>query len=667
MIDKATITYILDTAQIVDVVSDFVRLKKKGQNYWGLCPFHSDRTPSFSVSPSRNICKCFSCGEGGSPLNFIMKHEGLEYVDALKWLAKKYNIEIAERKLTDQEKEKENIRQSLIIVNDFAQKFFSNELLNTQEGKDVGLSYFTHRGISLEMIEKFALGYSPSDKYAIQKKSKEMGYNIERLVDLGLVIKYDNKVRVNFVDRFRDRVIFPIFNVGGRVVGFGGRIMVANEKRGKYVNSPESSIYSKSNELYGLFQAKTYISKHDKVYFVEGYLDVISLVQSGIENVVAGSGTALTERQINLLSRFTKNITLLYDGDKAGIKAALRGVDMLLKQDMKVTVVPLPDGEDPDSFAQTHTTDELSEYLKNNEIDFISFKTSLLNEEIKDDPLKKSQLITDVISSISLIPDNITKSVYIKSLSTQLDIDESILSSELKKIQRNIYNNTVYNFEKFEDTKDSNTIYQSIDNPNFGLHPFEIELAKLIIAKGTEIVHCIISYDDNGTPSWGNIPLVEMIKTEIMEEDISSDMSQLFLSIIDELSINVLPYSNTDSFSYFLNHPNKYFRNIANTIYLDAYSNEEYINELLSDDSDDSKEKLKNAKAVRLGQRAYRELNSVKMKLVIELIKETQEELKDPEVIADEEKLSVVMDNLNVLNEIKTSLAQELGERTIIG
>lgn len=663
MIDRETVTLILDTAEILDVVGDFVKLKKKGQSYWGLCPFHSERSPSFSVSPSRNICKCFSCGEGGSPLNFIMKHENLEYVDALKWLANKYNIVIEEKELSQKDRERENRRQSLIIVNEFVQKFFHNQLLTTQEGLNVGMSYLNDRGISKAMIDKFYIGYSPRDRFAIQNSATSFGYSIDLLEELGLVIKYDTDNGSNIIDRFRERIIFPIFNIGGRVVGFGGRIMVSDSKRGKYINSPDSIIYNKSNELYGIYQAKKAIAKLDKVYFVEGYLDVVSMHQSGIENVVAGSGTALSKYQIGLIQRFTKNITLLYDGDKAGIKAAIRGVDLLLEHDMNIKIVVLPEGEDPDSFARKNTSEELSTFISQNEIDFITFKVNILKQEVENDPLKKTNLIIDIIYSISLIPDNIKKTLYIKTLAEQLSIEETILAKELTNIQRNDHG---YDKERFFNTQYQNASIQiSVDKSFWGFKKFEVELAKLIIVYGKSFVYTVISYDHNDNPIYDYTYLVYFINSEILNYDIEPSLSDNFRYLLKEI-LSFVEYGNAnDSLSLFLNHYNDSFRNLANSIDVNAY-NDEY-NKGISIIDDNTFDRYKYEKSITLLNRANKELNTIKMYIVIDLLKKAQRDLQDPNVLADNDRIAKILKEIAELNDIKSKLSQSLGEWTIMG
>lgn len=429
-IDRETVQKILDTADIVDVVSDFVTLKRRGANYIGLCPFHSERTPSFSVSKSKGICKCFSCGKGGSPVNFIMEHEKMSFNEALRYLARKYNIEIKERELSDEEREEESDRENMFNVNEFALKHFEDNLSNTDEGRDIGYSYFRERGISDAAIKRFRLGYSIERGNELLRQAKERGYNEKYLIDTGLVIRRDDG---SLYDRFKGRVMYPVHTISGKVVAFGGRTLRSDKKMAKYVNSPESAIYSKSRELYGLYQAKKSISEKDKCILVEGYMDVISMSQSGIENVVASSGTSLTQGQIRLIHRFTNNVTLIYDSDAAGIKASLRGIDMLLAEGLNMKVVLLPDGDDPDSFAQSHPATEVEEYIATHETDFIRFKTDILLREAANDPIQRSKAITDIVRSISVIPDDIVRSLYVKECSRNLDIDEKVLLLQIKK------------------------------------------------------------------------------------------------------------------------------------------------------------------------------------------------------------------------------------------
>ncbi|MDE5612306.1 MAG: DNA primase, partial [Odoribacter sp.] len=408
MIDQATIQKIFDSADIYEVISDFVSLKKRGVNYVGCCPFHNEKTGSFTVSPAKGIYKCFGCGKGGNVVNFIMEHEQLSYIEALRWLAARYNIIIEEKELTEQEKQERSERESMLIVTNYAEEFFVDQLWNTDEGKSVGLGYFRRRGLDDQTIEKFGLGYCPEAWDSLTKTALSKEYKKEFLVKTGLTIESD---RGDF-DRFRARVMFPIRDLAGKIIAFGGRIMTNDKKSAKYLNSPESEIYHKSRTLYGIYFAKKSIVQQNRCYLVEGYLDVISFHQKGIANTVASSGTSLTVEQIRLIRRLTPNVTIIYDGDAAGIKASLRGIDLVLEEGLNVRVVSLPEGEDPDSYAQAHTTEEVLEYISAHETDFIHFKTELLLEQAGNDPLERAKLITDIVKSISLIPDNITRSVY---------------------------------------------------------------------------------------------------------------------------------------------------------------------------------------------------------------------------------------------------------------
>ncbi len=432
MIDQNTIKQIIDTANIVDVVSEFVTLRKRGANYVGLCPFHDERTPSFSVSPSKGICKCFSCGKGGNVVHFIMDHEQLSFKESIEWLADKYGIPIQKKELTEQERAAKNSRESLFVVNEFARDFFHNRLKLCNEGKSVGMGYFRKRGFRDDIITKFQLGYCPDNPNSFSKEALKKGYKKKYLIDSGLSIEREND---SLFDRFRARAIFPIHSLSGKIIAFGGRALSSDTKTAKYINSPESAIYSKSYQLYGIFFAKHSIVKHDLCFLVEGYTDVISMFQAGVENVVASSGTSLTAGQIRLIQRFTNNITVIYDGDDAGINASLRGIDMLLAKGMNVKILPLPDGEDPDSFAQKNESKAFLNYIENKQIDFIRFKLSLLTKEAGDDPIKKAVLIKEITKSISVIPDPIIRAVYIKECGNLMQVEELLLINDINKLQ----------------------------------------------------------------------------------------------------------------------------------------------------------------------------------------------------------------------------------------
>ncbi len=450
MINKETIDRIFETVRIEEVVGDFVQLKKRGVNYIGLCPFHNEKTPSFNVSPTRNIYKCFGCGKGGNAVNFVMEHEHYSYPEALKYLATKYNIEIEETAPDPKEIVMRDQRESLFILNAFAQKNFTDNLFETEEGKSIGLSYFKERGFTEETIKTFQLGYSLNSWSAFSDTALENGYQAEYLLKTGLSFskqqaeetqseKQENKL----LDRFRGRVMFPIHNLSGRIIAFGGRILKKDDKTAKYVNSPESEIYSKSKSLYGIFFAKKSIVQRDNCYLVEGYTDVISLHQSGVENVVASSGTSLTVEQIRLIGRYTKNVTILYDGDAAGIKASLRGIDLILEEGLNVKIVLFPDGDDPDSYRRKHGSSALIDFIQQNARDFVVFKTDLLMEEVANDPVRKAGLIHDIVETIAKIPDTITRSVYIKQSSARMNVSEQILLAEMNKVHRKQLNKPV--------------------------------------------------------------------------------------------------------------------------------------------------------------------------------------------------------------------------------
>lgn len=430
MIDKATVDRIYMTADIVDVIGDFVTLQKKGTNYQACCPFHNEKTPSFIVSPAKGLYKCFGCGKGGNAVSFVMEHESMSYVEALKYVAKKYGIEVKEKEYTPAEQQERDEIESLMLVSDYANNYFIDKLHNSGEGKNVGMTYFRERGFTDATIEKFQLGFCPSKGDAFSITALDRGYKEAFLVETGLTIKREQG---GYYDRFCGRVMFPIHSLSGRVIGFGGRIMTSDKNKAKYLNSPESKIYHKSNTLYGIFFAKKAITHEDRCILVEGYTDVISMHQSGIENVVASSGTSLTQEQIVLISRFTKNVTVIYDGDSAGIKASLRGIDMILKEGLNVRVVLLPDGEDPDSFARSHTAAETNDYILEHEEDFISFKTKLLLGEVEDDPIARATVINDVIESIAVIGSEVVRSQYIRRCGKLLDVDEEIISREVQR------------------------------------------------------------------------------------------------------------------------------------------------------------------------------------------------------------------------------------------
>ncbi|MBO7306343.1 MAG: DNA primase [Bacteroidales bacterium] len=452
MVDRATVDRILDTAKIEEVISDFVTLKRRGANYTACCPFHHEKTPSFSVSPSKGIYKCFGCGKAGSVISFVMEHEQMSYVEALKYLGHKYGIEVKEKEESAEDIQNRLHHESLLIVNDFAQQFFSKQLWESQEGIAVGLSYFKERSFTDDTIKKFLLGYAPNSKRALTHNAQLKGYKKDHLIEVGLTIERDGTGEL--FDRFYERVIFPIRGISGKVIAFGGRKLRGDKEIAKYINSPESEVYVKNKVLYGIYEAKGAIAREKKCYLVEGYTDVISFHQAGIENVVASSGTSLTTGQIQLIKRFTNNVTVLYDGDWAGIKASLRGIDMLLEEGLEIKVALFPDGEDPDSYARSHTKEELKEFLDNNEEDFIAFKHKVLNQEVSKDPLQRAKLIGEVVNSIAIIPDAITRSVYIEETSARLRISQELLAQEVAKIRHKKQSDTFYRQQREQEREE---------------------------------------------------------------------------------------------------------------------------------------------------------------------------------------------------------------------
>lgn len=718
MIDQPTIDRILDAANIVDVVSEFVTLRKRGINYVGLCPFHTDKTPSFYVSPAKNICKCFACGEGGTAVHFIMKHEQLNYFDALRYLAKKYNIEIQERELTDKEKQRKSDRESMLIVNSWAQQYFTTQLYEHVEGKTVGLRYFAERGFREDTIRKFQLGYSLDKRDALYKEATKNGYKKEFLEKTGLVIAYDNG-GVN--DRFRGRVIFPVHTLSGKVVAFGGRVLKKDEKTAKYVNSPESEIYHKSNELYGIYFAKQAIVKEDRCFLVEGYTDVISMHQAGIENVVASSGTALTQGQIRLIHRFTSNITVLYDGDAAGIKAALRGIDLLLEDGMNVKVVLLPDGEDPDSFARKHNASQFSEFIKQSETDFIRFKTRLLLDDAGNDPIKRSSLITDIIRTVAIIPDNIARSIYIRECSAMMEIDEQVLLNEVNKIRlskeerQNMQgqvtppvSNTMSMIPEYPDLPG----YQPVAGDSFlppddtvplpddymppppppeeypmeesgpmdvpppdyppaeppqtvqpvqpvqtgqpKRSPYEVYELTLLKYIVRYGEQILFDYVDEETNEHIVMRVAEYIRYDLERDDLTF-YTPIIKSMLDEAADKC----KTEGFiasRYFLAHPDPNVSRLAANLISEKYQLSKYHSKYRELEQEQDK----------LDQLVTREIYAMKDAYILRQIKETQLGIKEAHAQGNEDKVFELMKQLTRLNEIKNVLSKELGERIVL-
>ena len=569
MIDRETIDKILDATNIVDVVSEFVTLKKSGVNYKGLCPFHDDKTPSFMVSPTKQICKCFSCGEGGTAINFLMKHEQITYPEALRWLAKKYNIEIQEKELTDEEKQEQSDRESMFIVNEWAMNYFKDVLNHDPDGVAIGRQYFRSRGIRDDIVEKFNLGFSLNKRDALDLAAKKAGYQEEFLIKTGLCIKGEKGV----YDRYAGRVIFPWFNVSGKVVAFGGRLLDARTKgvQQKYVNSPDSEIYHKERELYGLYQGKKAIAKEDCVYMVEGYTDVIAMHQCGLENVVANSGTALSKHQIKLLRRFTPNIILLYDGDEAGIHAAMRGTDMLLAEGMKVKVLLLPDGDDPDSFSRKHTASEFKAYIEEHAEDFIEFKTKLTVESVTD-PVKRSEAIGGIVKSISVVDDSLLRDEYLTQLSRRLGIKQETLINSMNGMisHEREEKEKEYNREQAQQAqqreKEGKPLAIGLHTTNEQIQQLEEMLIKAIVRDGEKVIYENIATADGGT--------INLTVSQFIDYDLSSDGLSFSNPIYNKILQEVVTHAGEEGFKaeeYLMRHPDYEVSSIAANLAVDPY------------------------------------------------------------------------------------------------
>lgn len=706
MIDRATVERIMDAAQIVDVVSDFVTLRRAGVNYKGLCPFHDDRTPSFVVSPAKGLCKCFACGKGGNAVHFIMEHEQLSYPDALRYLARKYHIEIQERELTDQEKLAQSERESMFVVNEWARDYFEQQLYDTVDGRAIGMAYFRSRGFRDDIIKRFQLGFSPMQKDALAREALAKGFREEYLVKTGLCIKQEHG---GLKDRFWGRVIFPIHTVSGKVVGFGGRVLDQATKgvNMKYQNSPESSIYSKKKELYGLFQAKQAIVKNDLCFLVEGYTDVISMHQMGVEHVVSSSGTALTQQQIQMIHRFTENITVLYDGDAAGIKASERGIDMLLAEGMNVKVLLLPDGDDPDSFARNRTAAEYQAYLKEHQVDFIKFKTNLLLQEAQGDPIKLSRLVHSIVCSIAVVPDEIMRTLYTRETAAMLGMEEKVLVSAINK-QMSVYRTEQkkrrQNEERREQTAPAASNSTASDEPasaagapvepaegampqnpqpdtpvetqpeakaeeqsaeestqflsyiqkgqnghNMAFYQKELLLVQVLIRYGEHIV-CYVE-DEQGQ----EVPftVVEFIYYALQEDKLNFQVA-LHQRILDE----ALEHFRDPDFSaqrYFLNHPDQAVSTLAFQLTSDKYQLSKYHtkNQKLVTDED------------RLFDLVRHLMTDFKLAIIDEELKGILNRLRDPLILKDKEAYMKVMKHYMEVKEVESTLAKERGDRVI--
>lgn len=634
MIDRTTVQKILDTARIEEVVGDFVTLKRRGVNYIGLCPFHNEKTPSFTVSPAKNICHCFGCGKGGSPVNFIMEHENLSYVDALRYLAKKYRIEIVEKELTKEEMDKRNDRENMLAANKFALEFFENALNNTDEGRNIGMAYFRERGFRDDTIKKFCLGYSPDSFEALGKAATKAGFSHKTLVDVGLCIENQ---RGGLTDRFRGRVMFPVHSISGQIVAFGGRVLKKTENTGKYVNSPESEIYHKSNELYGLYFAKNAIQRNDVCYLVEGYADVISMHQAGIENVVASSGTSLTTGQIRLIHRFTSNIIVLYDGDAAGIHASIRGIDMLLSEGMQVEVLLLPDGEDPDSFARSQDSTQFVDFINRNKTNFISFKTNLLLSEAGNDPIKRASLIGDIVDSISVIPDKIQQAIYIRECASKFSMREEVLVQEVAKRQKSKISGETHTTQN--STLEKQTIEQHNSYPvaykeerqllryiiRHGLEPIEIQ------SNGETVQISVLDYIA-GSIEADDIPLQYPIHIQMLEEALQQD---------------------GDLRSYFLNHPDVTIQNYAFSL-----SEDKYEKSALYETKERESERLN-----RLSGEVRTIMFEYRFALVKERCAELRREIETASTAGQSDRVDELLQELKEATEERKQISAVLGNR----
>jgi len=648
MIDQPTIDRITDTAQIQDVVGDFVTLRKRGVNLLGLCPFHNEKTPSFTVSPAKGIFKCFGCGKGGNSVHFIMEHEQISYYEALKYLARKYNIEVEERELSPEEMAVRNDRESMLLVNEFAQKHFSNTLLHHIDGKAIGLSYFRERGFRDDIINKFQLGYSLELRDAFTQAAMKAGYNKDYLVKTGLTIEGDNHY---LGDRFRGRVMFPVHTLSGKVVAFGGRILKKDDKMAKYVNSPESEIYHKSNELYGIYFAKQAIVKQDRCFLVEGYTDVISMHQCGIENVVASSGTSLTPGQIRLIHRFTENVTVIYDGDAAGIKASIRGIDLLLEEGLNIKVLLLPDGDDPDSFARKHNASDFIDYVQQNSSDFIRFKTNLLLADAGNDPVKRAGLVLDIVRSISIIPNTAIRGEYVKECSTLLNVEEQMLYYEINKLKNNEQ-------EKIAIRRQTEAINLPQDNESekattkrLSGSKFE-EQERSILQVLIKFGDAVLYYADEEKKQ----PV--MVGTYILEE-----LEQDKLEFSNPLhSLMLIEYRNNykqDNFAvqrFFLFHQQSEISNLTADLISEKYTLSRIH----------SKIKKIEADADRLIELVPRVVFEFKNSLILEMIKQKLNEMKTANDNKNNALVDTIMQEMGQLEIVKKQLSKSLGERIII-
>ena len=683
MIDQATIDRILDAAQIVDVVSDFVTLRKRGVNYVGLCPFHDDKTPSFYVSPAKGLCKCFACGKGGNAVHFIMEHEQMTYPEALRYLARKYGIEIKERELSNEEKLAQTERESLFIVNQFARDYFQNILHNHVDGRSIGMAYFRNRGFRDDIIEKFQLGYCTESHDALAQEALQKGYKKEFLIKTGLCYETDDH---RLRDRFWGRVIFPVHTLSGKVVAFGGRVLASATKgvKVKYVNSPESEIYHKSNELYGIYFAKQAIVKQDRCFLVEGYTDVISMHQSGIENVVASSGTALTSGQIRMIHRFTDNMTILYDGDAAGIKASLRGIDMLLEEGMNIKVCLLPDGDDPDSFARKHNSTEFQEFIQKHETDFIRFKTNLLLEDAGKDPIKRAELIGNLVQSISVIPEAIVRDVYIKECAQLLHVEDKLLVSEVAKRREAQAEKRSEQAERERRAASGNRAASPATDPQASapdagipaappeaapfppdddayisyipqdakegqeFYKYERLILQMIVRYGEKVMCNVTNEEGQETP----ITVTEYVISDLKQDELAFH-NPLHRQILTEAAAHLHDQGFTAE-RYFVAHPDPTISKLSVELISNRYQlRKSQVQQMVTDEE-------------RLYELIPRLMINFKCAIVKEELKHILYALQDPEVANNEEKCNTIMERYNEMRQIQSLMAKRLGDRVVL-
>lgn len=662
MIDHATIERIKDAANIVEVVSEFVTLRKSGSNYKGLCPFHDEKTPSFYVSPARGTCHCFGCGKGGNPVGFIMEHEQMTYPEALRWLARKYHIEIKERELSDDEKREQSERESMFIVNEWAASYFQHLMHDTADGVAIGMQYFRSRGFRDDIVSKFQLGFDSTDRRALAQEALRKGYKEDFLLKTGICYKND---RGELIDRYAGRVIFPWIGISGKVVGFGGRLLDSRTKgvNQKYVNSPDSEIYHKDRELYGIYQAKKAIAKEDRVYMVEGYTDVISMHQCGIENVVANSGTALSVHQIHILHRFTSNITLLYDGDAAGIHAALRGTDMLLSEGMNLKVLLLPDGDDPDSFARKHSAEDFRKYIEEHQTDFIEFKTDLLLRNERD-PLKRSEAINSVVRSISFVTNPILRDTYLHDCSVRMGINEATLINTLNNFIRSNREETASSLNNSQSTQtatqNSKLKIQNSPSPLQQASKVEQMLVELIVRNGDTVIYNNVETEDGTTV---NLNVAQYIAYNLGVDGLKF-ANPLNSRILDE-AVNHAGDENFCAEQFFLHHSDIEISRIATDLCMDKY-------QLLDEQKAARADEEKNADELRveeenrieaLRQQTEHLLNDFRMDYLEQRLRDLKRDISL--AVNDPERLQQLMEEYKTTHELRSQLARLLGNNII--